>query len=336
MPTSAEIAADPLWLPHKADFATRRMTFVRLRPERFAETAFLADQQPTEASDSASLSFDEVIALDFPTGPLHFIFHTAFCRSTLLVRALNIPGFSIGMSEPGIFASLAGAGQQAGPLLKPVLDLLSRPHPGRQAVFVKPSNHTNMLIPALMEARPDARAILMSNALPAFLEAVIRKGMMGRRWGRQLYLELQSYATLDLGMDGRETYLMTDLQAAGAAWLLNRRWFELNARNAVGRAGERMVSLDGDRFNEHKADTLIAALKLAGIDLPRERADAVGASPVFGEYSKGGSDFATKEADDRARSSSPVTREEMEQVGQWVGMVAKQSGIAMEVPSDLF
>ena len=71
----------------------------------------------------------------------------------------------------------------------------------------------------------------MTNPLPAFLAAVVRKGMMGRRWGRQLYLELMSYAGMDLGMDGREQYLMTDLQATALAWFLNQRFLALLASN---------------------------------------------------------------------------------------------------------
>ena len=148
-------------------------------------------------------------------GPLHFLFHTAFCRSTLLIRVLDAPGIAVGLNEPGIIAIMVNAGPQAATLHKPLLDLLSRPHASGETVFVKPTNHANALMPALLTARPDARATLMTNALSAFLGSVARKGMMGRRWARQLFLEMQGYAGMDFGMDGRESFAMTDLQAAG-------------------------------------------------------------------------------------------------------------------------
>ena len=48
-------------------------------------------------------------------------------------------------------------------------------------MFIKPTNHANMLAPALMRALLQARAVLVTNPLPSFLAAVVRKGMMGRR-----------------------------------------------------------------------------------------------------------------------------------------------------------
>ena len=108
-------------------------------------------------------------------------------------------------------------------------------------MVVKPTNHANALIPAILTALPQARAVLMTNPLPSFLAAVIRKGMMGRRWGRLLHLEMQSYAGMELGMDGREQFAMTDLQAAALAWFLAQRWFALQQQ----RFGERLAVLDG-------------------------------------------------------------------------------------------
>jgi hypothetical protein len=121
------------------------------------------------------------------------------------VRAVERPGISTGLSEPGIIASLAGAGPAGQAALAPVAALLARPWATGEAVFIKPTNHANMLAPALMRALPQARAVLMTNPLPSFLAAVVRKGMMGRRWGRQLYLEMMSYAGMDLGLDGQDS-----------------------------------------------------------------------------------------------------------------------------------
>ncbi|MGB3797982.1 MAG: hypothetical protein WA957_16985, partial [Alteraurantiacibacter sp.] len=211
MPEIAEIERDPRWLPHALDIQTQRMQFVRIERSVLSQPPFLADFKPAGTGDEVWLSFDQVKAMRPETWPLHFIFHSAFCRSTLLVRALEIEGVSAGLAEPGIIAQLAGAGAGAASLVKPVCDLLSRPWGQGEAVFVKPTNHANMLIPALLDARPDAQAVLMTNGLAPFLRSVSRRGLMGRRWGRQLYLEMMGYAAMDLGMDAREQFSMTDL-----------------------------------------------------------------------------------------------------------------------------
>ncbi len=298
MPDIAEIERDPHWLPHALDMQAQRMQFVRITREVLSQPPFLADFTPDSAAGEVWLSFDQVKAMRPETGALHFIFHSAFCRSTLLVRALEVEGISAGLAEPGIIARLAGAGAGAAPLVKPVCDLLSRPWGQGEAVFVKPTNHANMLIPALLEARPDASAVLMTNGLQPFLRSVSRRGLMGRRWGRQLYLEMMGYAGMDLGMDGREQFSMTDLQAATLGWFLTQRMF---AGLLAGPHGERLRVLDGDRFDAERADTLAAVFHLAGIEVAPEKIEAVVDGPRFRSHAKLGGDFAGDAGDTAAK-----------------------------------
>lgn len=341
MPDLNDIAADPSWLPHAIDWQAQRMQFLRIERETLAEPGFLADRKPATQDEAAWLPLSQVASMDLPEGNLHFIFHTAFCRSTLLVRALNLPGTSAGLSEPGILAALANAGVQPGQpgaaLVGPVLRLLARPWGEGEAVFVKPTNHANMLMPALLQAMLQARGVLMTNSLEAFLASVIRKGMMGRRWARQLYLEMQSYIGMDLGMDGREQFAMTDLQAAGLAWFLNQRWFTLHASGRIlGVAADRLRVLDGDDFNAQRAHALMAVLQhCSGQAAPADLIAETIRGPVFARHSKLGGDFGDKEAADAARSGSAVNDEEIAQVAQWVGMIAQQAGIEVPVRQTL-
>lgn len=328
MSDPATIAADPQWLPHTLDLAGGRMLFVRISREVFTQSGFLADIDPAKAEGSAWLPLADIKAMQVQAGPLHFIFHTAFCRSTLLARSMNIPGTSVGMAEPGILAQLARAGEAARDLVKPVCDLLSRPWPDCKAVFVKPTNHANMLIPALLAARPDATAVLMTNPLGVFLKAVDKRAIMGRRWGRQLYLEVMSYAGMDLGMDGREQFSMTDLQAAGLAWFLSQRMFAMLVN---GPDGDRLRVLDGDRFALDKADTVEAVLELAELDYDPVAIEAVVDGPIFARHAKLGGEFA-----EVASAMPPALEQEIGQVQQWLDMIASQAGVTIPVKQSLF
>ncbi|WP_338241592.1 hypothetical protein [Aurantiacibacter hainanensis] len=327
MTNLTEIGRDPRWLPHALDLAGRRMQFVRVEREVLAAPTFLADCKPAGPQDEAWLTFDEVQGLKPETGPLHFIFHTAFCRSTLLVRALEIEGVSAGLAEPGIIARLAEAGDAAQSLVKPVCDLLSRPWGKGEGVFVKPTNHANRLIASLLAARPDAKAVLMTNDLPSFLRSVARRGLMGRRWGRQLYLEMMGYAGMDFGMDPREQFSMSDLQAASLGWFLSQRYF---AGLRAGPQGARLKLLDGDRFDIERAATLEAVFDHAGMAVSPERIEQVVDGPRFRSHSKLGGEFADGDG------TPAIVTEEIEQMQQWTGMIAQQAGLAVPLGQTLF
>ncbi|RPF70686.1 hypothetical protein [Aurantiacibacter spongiae] len=327
-PAPAQLAADPAWLPHALDLAARRVRFLRLPRETLGERTFLHERQPASPDEEASASFAEVAEMNVASGPVHFLFHTAFCRSTLLARALDVPGVSVGLSEPGILGALVSAGGEAPELLAPVLDLLSRPHAPGEVVVVKPTNHANALIPAIMQARPDARAVLMTSGLEPFLAAVARKGLIGRRWGRMLYLELQGYAPMDFGMDAREQYAMTDMQAAGLAWFMGQRWL---AMQLDGPAGGRMRTLDGDAFAADSAGTLCALAGFLDLSLEEEDARRIAGGPLFASHAKSGEAYDAARLAADARADSAIVREEIAQVARWVGMITQQAGLALPV-----
>ena len=327
-----EILDDPHWLPHGFDAARGTIGFIRLPRERLSEPAFLADAGSQPGTAPVELSVAQVADAQVPQAPLHFIFHTAFCRSTLLVRALEQPGKSTGLSEPGILARLVGKGDAGTQAVAPVVRLLGRPwgqgEGGPEPVFVKPTNHANSLIPALMEARPDAKAVLMTNPLPSFLAAVVRKGMLGRRWARQLYLEMMGYAGMDLGMDAREQFAMTDLQAGALAWFLHQRYFDALVRQF----GDRVRVLDGDAFGEEPARVLEAVGAFSGVPID---AAAIATGPLFAKDAKTGEDYATKSARDAEASKSAVVEDEIAKLGEWVSMIAAQAGVAVPVRGTL-
>lgn len=332
MTDTSSIAADPSWLPHRIDVPTRMVEFIRVERSELSAQGFLADRT-AEGEARALVSWDDVAGMKPQAGQLHFIFHTAFCRSTLLVRALDAPGVSVGLNEPGIIASMVNAGEAARPLIAPLLAFLARPHAAGETVFVKPTNHANMLMPTLLQARGNARAVLMTNALPVFLRSVARKGLMGRRWGRQLFLEMQGYAGMDFGMDARENFAMSDLQAAGLAWFLAQRWFALHLGGQVqGVAGDRLRVLDGDRFDAERETTIASVLDFAGVDASTGLAAELATSEVFTQHSKLGGSFEEKPA---AEEDATLV-EEIEQVEKWVGMIAGQAGLPVPLKQTLF
>lgn len=321
----SEIQSDPGWIPHTLDMQARTIEFLKVPHERYEAPGFLFEFDPPDPADRLQASLAQVLEIEVDTLPVHFVFHTAFCRSTLLSRALNIPGISIGMSEPAIISGLASGGAEAEPLVRPLLRLLGRKRDGIGAVFVKPTNHANRLIPSILRALPEARAILMTNSVAPFLQSVRKRGLMGHRWGRRLYLELQRYAGLDLGMPPEEQFAMTDLQAAGLAWLLNQNYF---SQLLASPFGARLRTLDGDFFNEHRGETIEAVLKFCNVEPGNHTPATLSSSTAFAAHSKLGGNVVAKEADS-------VTADEIGQIAHWLDLIAGQIGISVPIPQTL-
>ena len=322
------LVRDPAWMPHRLDLQAGRVLFLRIERERLRDGPFLAGFQPQGAGDAAWLDLETFRSAQVPAGTMHFVFHTAFCRSTLLAHALDIPHVAASYSEPGIINDIAAAGDAALPLLAPALAFFARPRLAGEAVFVKPSNHANTLIPAMMQARPESRAILLSHPVEAFLSSIHRKGLPGRSWARRLYLEIQRYSPLDLGMDAAASFAMSDLQVAGLAWLLNRRWF---AQQMAGARGDAMRSLDGEALVARTAQALAAIGAFTGVAIDDEIAARTARGEVFARDPKSGR--AYEEA--ATLSADPHVTEEVTKVAQWIGQVAAQAGVPMDQPRPL-
>ena len=332
MPDAAEILADPCWIPHHYDAQGQRVQFVHLTRNAIRGLTFLADYQPQEPYDGCWLAANELQIGNIAAGQIHFIFHSAFVRSTLLVRALDIPGKCFGLSEPGILNELAAAGPTAKPVIAPVVQLLSRPFGAGEIMVIKPSNAANGLIPAMLSARKDAKALLLTGPIENFLHSVHKKGMMGRRWARRLYSHIMQFAPVDMGMSQAEQFETTDLQYAGLAWFLQQRQFAMLLSSSEA---QRLRSLNSDHFNLNRAETLTALADLFGIDAGAEQVSAVVDGPLFKTHAKLGGDFEAQIESEEKAAASVVVEQEVAMVAQWVDQILQSTGINWPLPRPL-
>ncbi len=111
--------------------------------------------------------------------PLRYIFHTAFCGSTLLSRALNQTPRDLVLKEPDVLMkissqSLLVGNENISPFLLASLKELSRPWAPSGSVIIKPSNSVNRLILEILGHYP-GRAILLYSSLEEFLVSCFKK-----------------------------------------------------------------------------------------------------------------------------------------------------------------
>jgi hypothetical protein len=111
--------------------------------------------------------------------PLCYIFHTAFCGSTLLSRALSQAPKTVVLKEPDVLMkisnqSLISGNESVIPYLQDSLKELSQPWVENGKVAIKPTNSVNRIIREILYAYP-GKAVLLYSELEDFLVSCFKK-----------------------------------------------------------------------------------------------------------------------------------------------------------------
>ena len=320
------VAIDPQWLPHTYGPDGSQLTSVFVPRATHAELMFLSDEHYTPDFRKVTHPASDVAAhlAAASNAPMHFIYHTAFCGSTLMVKALDLPGRTVGLKEPDVLINLANrlarsddpANRQR---LQLVLRLLARPFQPGETVIVKPSNFANKLIRPALESIPDARAVLLYSDLPTLLRSLVKRGMWGRIWGRKLFRSAGAWTTLNFGYGPDETFDLTDLQVAGLAWLMQIHHFG----EVVRSLNSRVMTVESSGFLGDPAGTLGGVAGFFGLDLTPSEVGEIANGPVFSRHSKFSQrDYSIGEREAEHDAAVAAHGEEIDMVVKWVEAVA--------------
>ena len=335
---SLSLLANPEWLAHRYLADDNALRLCRVSRARHGEIPFLTDEYLGDDREIADISWDRAVREAEP-GPVHFLFHSAFCASTLLVRALDAPGIAMGLSEPVLLNDIVGRRRRreidvpgTAALFDGALTVLGRPWSPGEAVVIKPSNILNPLAAGLLALRPEAKAIVLFAPLETFLTSVARKGMFCRLWVRELLDGLIQDQAVDFGFSGGEYFRQTDLQCAAIGWLAQHRLFQaLIARFGPGR----VRALSSEALLGDPAATITATGRHFDLPLSAERAVAISRSEVFRIHSKSREGF---DADRRAVEYEKVRAahgEEIAMAAEWARTVANQFAIPFALDAAL-
>lgn len=337
VPPIAQIMVDAQWLAHRYDPGHDAIHMVQVPRARHGEVPFLTDEYVAQDAEPLILRRTDLMAQAGPAAPVHFVFHSAFCCSTLLAAAFDMPGLAMGLKEPVLLNDIIGWRHQGakGPDVARMIDhglrLLARPFAPGEAVVIKPSNVVNPLIPGIMALRPAARALLIHAPLETYLASIARKGMWGRLWVRDLFGKLLREGMVDLGVAPTDYLGLTDIQIAALGWLAQQAQFQKLAQQPDGR----IVTLDSETLVARPGESLTALAAHFGIPADAARIAAIVNGPIFGRDSKTGARFARGQREQAEKDGRAIHAEEVEKVGQWAALIARNNGIAMQLPRPL-
>lgn len=337
-PSLSDVVKDPDWIPHTFDAGGGNLTFVHVPRKSRADLMFLSDEHFAgnfaKATFPASAVADEAASLD--RSPIHFIFHTSFCCSTLLANALDVPGHSTTLKEPDVLINLANrlirSDDQGNRMrLDLVLRLLERPFAAGEAIIVKPTNFANRLLDSALAQRPNARAVLLYSDVSTFLRSLLKRGMFGRIFGRQLFNQIRAWSPLEFGYSPGQLLEQTDVQIAALAWLMQISHFDSVAR-AFG--PDRVMILETGDLLADPRSAIARSQAFFGLGLDSGEVEAIASGPVFSTHSKLGD--RGYDADARAKehaAASEAHSEELQMVVEWIAAVAAQTGAPMTLGS---
>jgi len=333
---TSEASLTPEWLAHRYDETTDQIRFVDYDRATRASVPFLIDQylpaKPFRALDRQQARRQAPAA-----APLHFIFHSGFCCSTLLAACLDQPGLASAFSEPMILNDVHGWRKRGatpgavGALLDDALSFLARPFVGDAAAIVKPSTLLNGLASAMLRLRPDAQAILIHAPLRDFLVSIAKKGLDGRLWVRELFLNMRSDGlTASMGFDDEAFFGQTDLQIAACDWLGQQAVFAALASSYP----DRVRTIDSEAFLTQPDAALGAAAEHFRLNLTDDQLDQALMGPLR-RNSKDKSTYSKESREADYAAALERYEDEVNKVELWAKEVAKAVDIRLQLPASL-
>lgn len=278
------------------------------------------------------------ILADFPKTPLRWIFHSAFCGSTLLAHAFDAPGISSSLSEPVLLNDVVGLRRrgadprQVARVADAALRVLGRVYANERAVVVKPSNVANPLAELLLALQPEAPAIFLYAPLETFLISVARKGLGCRLWVRELLEGYLRENFVTLGFKPDDYFRQSDLQIAAVGWLAQHAHF---ARLSTKVGPDRLCALNADQLMESPRTAIEAVARQFRLGLDPAAIEAISGGAAFAQHSKSGVAYspASREADYAAARAAHG--EEIDVVLAWARQVAESAGVSLVPPHDV-
>ena len=329
--SAARLVRDAEWLAQGFDSSGRAMHFVNVPRQELHDLSFLTDQALREcARRTIGLDLVEQSIENLEQVPVHYIFHTAFCGSTLLARALEALGAGASLKEPGLLTNLLyylgrwndGDDRRRIGL---AVDMLARRVGEAPATIVKPSCFASSLAPALLAARPSSRAIFLSGELRDFLAAVAKRSIRGRTWARRAYADAMRHMPLDFNFTPSDVLELSDLQIAGLAWLTRTHFLR---QSAASLGPDRVLQLSFADLVHAPQSTLSRAAQFLGAEVSKDLVRQTLAGPVIALHAKqAGLAYTMADRDKEMRAALATHGEEIETVAAWVEAIGAGSGL---------
>lgn len=274
----------------------------------FQQSSFLDDRLVGAAPDRYELPLDQIPASGDHAAfaPVRAIFHTAYCCSTLLSRALDIPGRTLVYREPVHLHQLAVMRRRPGEFPAALADrwpalldfsramLAKAWRAGEVAVF-KATDSCNNIIADVLAPDGGGTAILLYSQAREFVASNLKSE--GRRaFLRNFIARASRENALDMNspLHSVDAQALSSGEAAAYVWLTQMRSYE----QAVRLRPAQCLCLDASNLLAHTRQALAECGDFLGIHPTAAELDGIMQSGIWDRHAK-----------DTARVYSPSERD---------------------------
>ena len=263
MPHTSTTRPDAARFPVDLHVPDRTISFLDIDADVLERSAFMDVRIEAPLADARAM-----LLADLPRPPapqrLGWLFHTSFCCSTLLARALHVAPRQSVVKEPLVLRRLGDARRAGWPVdewIAPVAGLLARPWAAQGSVIVKPTHAALNIAMDLVRATPGSRALLLSSSLEDFLVSNLKKTAESQQKIPELAERALSATTLGPRLPAQALAPPHLLAAACLQWAGQR---ELGAALVAGFGTDRVRVLDTQALLDDVPETSVRVARWFG------------------------------------------------------------------------
>ena len=328
------IIEDAQWRLCNIDPNSRSFQFIHT-PREVLKSNNFADQHYTENPSAAkliSIPFDEIekaINTDDLDNKCHYIFHSAFCGSTLLSKSLDYEGNSVGIREPHVLFQLSTM-KRANPLVaaqsaewmkmfKLAFYFLSRPYNDGEITLIKPSNAMNNLIPELLNISKSNKSLFLFSTLKEFLISNLKKGLEYETFvNSSLEVLYSNYVPSDHDEQINEVdpFKISPLRRAALLWVVQMAQFQFYFKHLPD---ERKSKLSFSEFISEPEKTLTEYNQFFQLGFGEDTVNNIAHSELFSKHAKGEkADYNLEMKKEEDNKIIEQNRQQIEETLEWV------------------
>jgi hypothetical protein len=284
------IASQPDLFPARIDFGQNHVLWIKMSPRWYGASVFLdANRIKGTCRLESSLDFLRQAGDRAPWRPTAFIFHTAFCGSTLMSQTLAAAYSCLPLREPDALGNLmyllrskTASDADKAAWLERVLRVLSRRFDNGAPVVIKANDYANAMLRDLLHARPDAPVLFMYTPLADFVAGCL-KANNRKAWIRDRCGIVKTVGRDVLPLPGELRISEADYPLMAAVyWSYNIAAY----LQALADNGARLRALEFSDMLAAPETTIAATARYFGLQPAAETTLADAIQAQFGKYSK--------------------------------------------------